>query len=82
VERIALERTSRFDMRAIGRPGRFYPNSKHHNLHAHGSSLFIAIVAACFPPHPKSSGMHTTAALRLKIAVRWPTEWQSAEFVA
>ena len=52
VGRIALERKSRFDSRAIRCLVDFIRTQKIMILHAHGSSLFVAALAAWFPPHP------------------------------
>ncbi len=52
VGRLALERKNRFDYRAVRRLVDYIRTNKIIILHAHGSSLFIAAMAACFPPHP------------------------------
>jgi glycosyltransferase involved in cell wall biosynthesis len=52
VGRLALERKSRFDWCAIRRLVDFIRDQKITILHAHGSSLFIAALAARFPPYP------------------------------
>lgn len=52
VKRLTLERKNRFDSRAIRSLVEFIRNQKIMILHAHGSSLFIAALATCFPPHP------------------------------
>src|ERR1019366_4430635 len=52
VGRIALERKSRFDSRAMRCLVDFIRTQKIMILHAHGSSLFVAALAAWFPPHP------------------------------
>lgn len=52
VGRIVLQRQSRFDARAIRRLVDFIRAEKIAILHAHGSSLFTAALAAWFPPHP------------------------------
>ena len=52
VGRIALERNGRFDFLAIRRLVDFIRLRNIVILHAHGSSLFIASLAAWFPPYP------------------------------
>src|ERR1019366_9057326 len=52
VGRLALERKSRFDSRAVRCLVDYIGTQKIMILHAHGSSLFIAALAAWFPPHP------------------------------
>ena len=52
VEHIALKRKSRFDFGGIRRMVDFISSQKIAILHAHGSSLFVAVSAAWFPPHP------------------------------
>jgi glycosyltransferase involved in cell wall biosynthesis len=49
---LQLERKSRFDVKALIR---FASYLRHHHikiLHAHGSSLFLAVLASLFPPFP------------------------------
>jgi glycosyltransferase involved in cell wall biosynthesis len=52
VGRLELKRNSRFDSRAIRSLVEFIRKQKIMIVHAHGSSLFIATLAAAFPPHP------------------------------
>jgi glycosyltransferase involved in cell wall biosynthesis len=52
VGQLALRRKSRFDPSAIRRLVDFIRRQKIAILHAHGSSLFVAVLAAWFPPRP------------------------------
>jgi glycosyltransferase involved in cell wall biosynthesis len=52
VGRLALGRSGRFDSHAVRTLMNFVRNQNIAILHAHGSSLFIAVVAAWFPPFP------------------------------
>jgi glycosyltransferase involved in cell wall biosynthesis len=52
VGRLSLNRRGRFDRQAIGRLVRYIKAQQVQLLHAHGTALFIARVAAAFPPYP------------------------------
>ena len=52
VGRLALGRSSRFDLRAIRRLVRFIRAQEIRILHAHGTALLVAGMASLFPPHP------------------------------
>ncbi|MBA3257810.1 MAG: glycosyltransferase family 4 protein [Pyrinomonadaceae bacterium] len=52
VGRLRLERERRFDVKALGRMTDYIQRNQIQILHAHGPSLFIAAMAAFFPPHP------------------------------
>ena len=52
VSRLVLDRGGRFDTRALGRLVKFIRRENIAILHAHGSSLFIATLAAAFGPFP------------------------------
>ncbi|MBS1790730.1 MAG: glycosyltransferase [Acidobacteria bacterium] len=60
VERLRLERTSRFDFRAIFKLRRYIAEREIRLLHAHNTSLFIALAAAAFPPFPAVIWHHHT----------------------
>ena len=52
VGRLRLARRSRFDIGAVRRLIRYVAEHEIRILHAHGSTLFLARLAACFPPYP------------------------------
>jgi glycosyltransferase involved in cell wall biosynthesis len=52
VERVDLNRTRRLDLGAIRRLAAYVRSARIEILHAHGTSLFTAAAASCFPPHP------------------------------
>lgn len=52
VTRLRLQRSGRFDLSAIGKLVRFIRAEHIQLLHAHGTALFIARVAAQFAPYP------------------------------
>jgi glycosyltransferase involved in cell wall biosynthesis len=52
VGRLCLARSSRFDMSAVRRLVRYIKAHDIRILHAHGSTLFLARLSACFPPYP------------------------------
>ena len=52
VVRLRLERKHRFDLVAVCRLVEFNRQHGVRLLHAHSSSLFVAVAAALFPPHP------------------------------
>lgn len=52
VGRLSLKRKSRFDTGALERMVAFIRSNRIRVLHAHGSALFFARLAALFPPHP------------------------------
>ncbi len=52
VVRLRLARKRRFDAGALRRLIAYIRQNQIQILHAHGPSLFIAKVAALFPPHP------------------------------
>ncbi len=60
VERLRLERTGRFDLHAISKLRSFIATHDIRVLHAHNTSLFIALVAAAFPPYPAVIWHHHT----------------------
>jgi len=53
VGRLRLQRSHRFDSAAVRRLTGFIKRHNIRILHAHGSSLFIARLAAMFPPFPR-----------------------------
>lgn len=53
VGRLSLNRQGRFDWQAMRRLISFVKENNIEILHAHTTSLFIAALAAFFPPHPK-----------------------------
>ena len=53
VGRLQLGRASRFDLAAIVRLQRYVRVNDIRLLHAHGASVFISVVAASLPPHPR-----------------------------
>ncbi|MDQ3010056.1 MAG: glycosyltransferase [Acidobacteriota bacterium] len=60
VERLRLERRGRFDVAAIYRLRQFIADRDVRLLHAHNTSLFIALAAAALPPHPAVIWHHHT----------------------
>jgi glycosyltransferase involved in cell wall biosynthesis len=52
VGRLALNRKTRLDVHAIRRLVEFIRRWDIMILHAHGSSLFVSVLASCFPPYP------------------------------
>lgn len=60
VERLRLERTGRFDLQAVSRLRTFIADHNIRLLHAHNTSLFIALIAAAFPPYPAVIWHHHT----------------------
>lgn len=52
VGRLRLNRQRRFDVGALQRLVAFIRDHDLHILHAHGASLFTAVLAAFLPPHP------------------------------
>lgn len=52
VGRLRLERRGRFDLKAVRRLARFNAEHRVQLLHAHNTSLFIALAASFFPPFP------------------------------
>jgi len=52
VKRCRLARRSRFDMGAIRRLGSFITSENIQIVHAHGSSVFVALGGALYPPYP------------------------------
>lgn len=52
VARVDLHRTGRFDLGAIRRLAAYIRSARVEVLHAHGTSLFTAAAASCFPPYP------------------------------
>src|SRR5687768_10487667 len=52
VRRLCLGRTKRFEPSAIAALVTFVRQHQIQLLHAHGTSLFLARLAACFPPYP------------------------------
>lgn len=60
VERLRLERKGRFDLRAIFKLRRYIAEREIQLLHAHNTSLFIALAVAAFPPFPAVIWHHHT----------------------
>ncbi len=60
VERLRLERRGRFDLKAILRLKEFIAEHDIRLLHAHNTSLFVALAAAVFPPRPAVIWHHHT----------------------
>ncbi len=60
VERLRLERRGRFDLKAILRLKEFIAKHDIRLLHAHNTSLFVALAAAVFPPRPAVIWHHHT----------------------
>jgi glycosyltransferase involved in cell wall biosynthesis len=52
VGRLALFRKGSFDLSAVRKMARFIREERIQILHAHGSALFFARIAALFPPYP------------------------------
>jgi len=52
VGRLRLERQQRFDLRALRRMTAYIQRNRIRILHAHGNSLFIAVMVSFFPPYP------------------------------
>ncbi|MCP9496447.1 MAG: glycosyltransferase [Pyrinomonadaceae bacterium MAG19_C2-C3] len=53
VEQLHLSRQSRFDWRAVNNLARYVRHHRIQILHAHQTSLFIAVAASLLPPFPK-----------------------------
>lgn len=66
VERLRLERTGRFDVQAIFRLRKFIANHDIRLLHAHNTSLFVALAAAMFTPYPAVVWHHHTGRYALE----------------
>lgn len=66
VERLRLQRRSRFDLKAIRALARFNAEHDIQLLHAHNTSLFIALAASFFPPFPKVIWHHHTGRFALE----------------
>ena len=60
VERLRLERRGRFDLKAILRLREFIAEHDIRLLHAHNTSLFVALAASVFPPRPAVIWHHHT----------------------
>ena len=79
VERLRLRRTGRFDVAAILRLRKFIAEHDIRLLHAHNTSLFVALAAAALPPFPAVIWHHHTGRFALEnraariyqLAVRW-----------
>lgn len=68
---LALNRRHRFDVQAIGRLVAFIRKHDIQILHAHGSSLFVALVAALFAPFPAVVLHHHTGRLTNEKGKAW-----------
>lgn len=66
VERLRLERRGRFDLKAIRTLARFNEEHDIRLLHAHNTSLFIALAASFFPPFPAVIWHHHTGRFALE----------------
>ncbi|MEK7829662.1 MAG: glycosyltransferase, partial [Acidobacteriota bacterium] len=66
VGRLRLERTGRFDLQAIFRLRKFIADHDIRLLHAHNTSLFVALAAAALPPFPAVIWHHHTGRYALE----------------
>ncbi|HMY73059.1 MAG TPA: glycosyltransferase [Blastocatellia bacterium] len=66
VERLRLQRRGRFDLKAIRALARFNAENDIQLLHAHNTSLFIALASSFFPPFPKVIWHHHTGRFALE----------------
>lgn len=53
VGRLRLERTRRFDLKALLKLSRYCRENQIQIIHAHGTALFVAFCASTLPPYPK-----------------------------
>lgn len=52
VGKLRLQRARRFDVGALRRLVSYIRQNQIEVLHAHGTTVFISLLASCFPPHP------------------------------
>ena len=71
VERLRLERRGRFDLKAIRILAQFNAEHDIRLLHAHNTSLFIALAASFFPPFPAVIWHHHTGRFALEDRAAW-----------
>lgn len=71
VERLRLERRGRFDLKAIRTLARFNAEHDIRLLHAHNTSLFIALAASLLPPFPAVIWHHHTGRFALEDRAAW-----------
>ncbi|GJL59412.1 MAG: glycosyl transferase [Nitrospirales bacterium] len=72
VMRLALRRRHRFDVQAINKLVHFIREQNIQILHAHGPSLFIAVVAAIFAPFPAVIWHVHSGRLAIGGRATWP----------
>ncbi|MGH9801385.1 MAG: glycosyltransferase family 4 protein, partial [Blastocatellia bacterium] len=66
VGRLRLERKGRFDLQAIFKLRKFIADHDIRLLHAHNTSLFVALAAAALPPYPAVIWHHHTGRYALE----------------
>lgn len=72
VTRLQLQRRHRFDIQAVRSLVQFIREQDIQILHAHGPSLFIAIVAALFPPFPTVLWHVHSGRMATRARTPWP----------